>query len=120
MYLPFDLLLEYRIELGYYAGMLQAIRMIVLVMFGAVDCLQIDVLCMSYHFTVILVSYVILILYKFWCLRRILCHLYYDHIYTCASLFNVLFQCECHCFYSCRIIAVPQLRFIVIFVPDVK
>ena len=61
-----------------------------------------------------------LILYKFWCLRRILCHLYYDHIYTCANLFNVLFQCECHCFYSCRIIAVPQLRLLVYLYPTLN
>ena len=84
--------------------------------------MQIDVLCMSYHFTVILVSMCNshFIQYKLWCLRRILCHLYYDHIYTCANLFNVLFQCECHCFYSCRIIAVSQLRFLVLFVPTLN
>ena len=65
------------------------------------DTIYLTVCKLMYACLIILPLYwflcVILILYKFWCLRRILCHLCYDHIYTCANLFNVLFQCEYHC-----------------------
>ena len=62
-----------------------------------------------YHLLFYKFIYYMMIIYQFWLLLRI--HVIHVTDHFNANMCHVLFPCVYHCFYSCQVIAVLQLRF---------